>query len=91
MKIHIHFLKYKKTNVKIIFQNGIIRFKMGIKCHKITEINQFYLVCEQIKCYRNESQDQESHCFYTAILDLLTSAGNQFINHQEIKCLENCL
>lgn len=77
--------------IKIHYENGEITIATSKRNFIIKEINQIYLVQDKFKCYRDASETKQKCCLYTAILDALTTAKNQFIRDNEVKCLRKWL
>ena len=77
--------------IKIHYELGGINISTTNKNFRITNLEQIHLVQDQFKCYRNKCETKQKFCMYTAILDALMAAKQQFLRYNEIKCLKKWL
>lgn len=76
--------------MKIQYKNGIIELKYGQNIVHINDLSQVYLVLDILKCYCNNSDEENFH-MCIGILNLFESASREFIQHRELQCIKNLL
>jgi hypothetical protein len=77
--------------LKIQYEDGVITVHTSTGEYRITEIHQLYLVQDKLNCYRKCCKDEQTHRMFTATLDLLSSAKDNFLRYHELKCSKNWL
>lgn len=65
------------------YENGVVKITTETGEYRLTDISEVYLLCENIKWYRDNSTNELTFRKFAALLDLLLSAKDELILHHE--------